>query len=135
MAAENQVRYKVGGMDCASCATKIDTAVRRVPGGEGGSVAVAARTMTLPPDGTSDLGAIEKKVAGLGYSLRALGQKRPVEAGSARHEHGADGSHDHHSHDGEDAHRHDGGHDHAHHDRKEIEGLHGHDHGPMEGPW
>ena len=29
-----QTRYRVEGMDCAGCATKIDTAVRRMPGVE-----------------------------------------------------------------------------------------------------
>jgi Cd2+/Zn2+-exporting ATPase len=29
-----QTRYRVEGMDCASCASKIDTAVRRMPGVE-----------------------------------------------------------------------------------------------------
>jgi len=126
MTATNQARYKVGGMDCASCATKIDTAVRRMPGVEDVSVSVAAGTMTLSHDGTSDLGAIEKKVVGLGYSLRALGKKAPVEAEHHEHSHHHDGEHDHHHHDG---------HDHSADDASEIEGLHGHDHGPMEGPW
>ena len=30
--AETRTRYRVEGMDCAACAAKIDTAVRRVPG-------------------------------------------------------------------------------------------------------
>ena len=30
-------RFRVEGMDCASCAAKVTTAVRRVPGGEDGS--------------------------------------------------------------------------------------------------
>ncbi|CDZ43707.1 heavy metal translocating P-type ATPase [Neorhizobium galegae] len=146
MNATTQARYKVGGMDCASCATKIDTAVRRMPGVEDVSVSVASGTMTVKHDGTGDLGAIEKKVVGLGYSLRALGQK----AGEDARRRGVEGlppsalpgispsrgeigkTHDHHHH-----HDHDGGHDHSHHDHgtTEIEGLHGHDHGPMDGPW
>jgi len=131
MAARNEARYKVGGMDCASCAAKIDTAVRRMPGVEDVSVSVSAGTMTVSHDGTSDLGAIEKRVTGLGYSLRALGRKALV--GESRevhdHRHDHDGRHDH-------THHH-GGHDHSHHERDhaEIEGLHGHDHGPMDGPW
>ncbi|MFB9948570.1 heavy metal translocating P-type ATPase [Rhizobium puerariae] len=152
MTVTNQARYKVGGMDCASCATKIDTAVRRMPGVEDVSVSVAAGTMTVDHDGTSDLTAIERKVTGLGYSLRALGKKPP--AGAERHDHGHDHdaqghahvhgpdcTHDHgqHRHDHEGAHghahRHGGGHDHRADAGQEIEGLHGHDHGPMEGPW
>ncbi|KAB1083396.1 cadmium-translocating P-type ATPase [Neorhizobium galegae] len=146
MNATTQARYKVGGMDCASCATKIDTAVRRMPGVEDVSVSVASGTMTVKHDGTGDLGAIEKKVVGLGYSLRALGQKAGEDARRRRVEglppsalpgispsRGEIGkTHDHHHH-----HDHDGAHDHSHHDHgtPEIEGLHGHDHGPMDGPW
>ncbi|RWX81715.1 cadmium-translocating P-type ATPase [Neorhizobium lilium] len=134
MTAEDQVRYKVGGMDCASCATKIDTAVRRVPGVTDVSVSVGAGTMTVRHDGSADLGAMERKVAGLGYPLRALGRKAPAageDTGSIHHDHDHDHHHDH---------GHDGGHDHGTHDHKhaheaKIEGLHGHDHGPMDGPW
>lgn len=145
----HQARYKVGGMDCASCAAKIDTAARRIAGVEDVSVSVAAGTMTVSHDGSADLAAMEKKVSGLGYSLRALGKKGRVEGGvpssvlpdispSGRedapshdhHEHGPGCSHDHGGHHG-------GGHDHEDHDHDhaEIEGLHGHDHAPMDGPW
>ncbi len=143
MAELTRARYKVGGMDCASCAAKIDTAVRRMPGVAEVSVSVSAGTMTVEHDDTSDLGAIEKKVSGLGYSLRALGQK-PAAASPAHphsadhaHQHGPNCNHDHHDHSSE--HEHAGAHDHHHHGdaSKEaaIEGLHGHDHGPMDGPW
>ncbi|MBN9921096.1 cation transporter, partial [Listeria monocytogenes] len=44
-----QSRYRVDGMDCASCAAKIDTAVRRVPGVEDVSVSATAGTMTVRP--------------------------------------------------------------------------------------
>ncbi|HEY0033741.1 MAG TPA: cation transporter, partial [Devosia sp.] len=33
-------RFRVEGMDCASCATKVDTAVRRIDGIEDVSVSV-----------------------------------------------------------------------------------------------
>ncbi|OCJ10212.1 ATPase [Rhizobium sp. AC44/96] len=130
-------RYRVGGMDCASCAAKIDTAVRRMPGVADVKVSVTAATMTVRHDGSSDLLAIERKVTGLGYSLAPTGDH-------AKHGHEApshatcDHDHHHHEHDGHDQ----GGHDHAHHDHgsehgkaAEIEGLHGHDHTPMSGPW
>ncbi len=124
-------RFRVEGMDCASCAAKIDTAVRRMPGVEDVAVSVTAGTMTLRHDGTSDLAAIEKKISGLGYSVAQLG------AASDRH---AAHSHNHdHTH-GACGHDHDHGHhdDHAHaddHDHDTVEGLHGHDHTPMSGPW
>ncbi|MDO9417687.1 heavy metal translocating P-type ATPase [Pararhizobium sp.] len=133
-----QTRYRIGGMDCASCAAKIDTAVRRMPGVEDVSVSVAAGTMLLSHGPDSDLAAIEKKVAGLGYSVIPLA-KHATPAASA---HTHDPGHDHEDHSGHD-HQ---GHDHAGHDHKghehakepaepEIEGLHGHDHPPASGPW
>ena len=122
MAETSQAKYRVGGMDCASCASKIDTAVRRLPGVEDVAVSVTAGTMTVSHDGSSDLGAIEKRVTGLGYSVvpMPLGkQSAPAPSPHAHHDH------------------HHAGHDHSHHDHDhaEIEGLHGHDHAPMDGPW
>ena len=67
-----QTRYRVEGMDCASCATKIDTAVRRMPGVSDVAVSVTAGTMTVSHDGASDLAAIEKKLTGLGYAVAPL---------------------------------------------------------------
>lgn len=125
-ATTRQVRYKIGGMDCASCATKIDTAVRRIAGVEDVAVSVSAGTMTLSHDGSTDLNAVEKKVSGLGYSLRALGNKPVSGIGATHrpHEHDAGCSHDHH------------GHDNDHNNRGEVsESSHGHDHAAMDGPW
>ncbi|NEJ25165.1 heavy metal translocating P-type ATPase [Rhizobium leguminosarum] len=150
--AESETRYRVGGMDCAACATKIDTAVRRVAGVADVSVSVMAGTMTVRHDGSSDLKVIEKKVTGLGYSVAPLaGSAAPAhtQGSQHRHDHGHDcgdhAGHDHdhtvHDHEGHDhaGHSHDhASHDHDHphdHREKEIEGLHGHDHAPMAGPW
>ncbi|MBB5668347.1 Cd2+/Zn2+-exporting ATPase [Rhizobium leguminosarum] len=146
MAETSETRYRVGGMDCAACASKIDTAVRRVAGVADVSVSVMAGTMTVRHDGSSDLKAIEKKVTGLGYSVSPFaGSAAPAhERGSHDHhdhDHGDHAGHDHdHGHDDHDhaGHDHDhAGHDHDHaaHGETEIEGLHGHDHGPMSGPW
>ncbi|NYJ12610.1 Cd2+/Zn2+-exporting ATPase [Rhizobium leguminosarum] len=142
MAETNETRYRVGGMDCAACASKIDTAVRRVAGVADVSVSVMAGTMTVRHDGSSDLKAIEKKVTGLGYSVSPFaGSAAPAhERGSHDHhdhDHGDHAGHDHEGHD-HAGHDHDhAGHDHDHaaHGETEIEGLHGHDHGPMTGPW
>ncbi len=127
MAETNETRYRVGGMDCAACATKIDTAVRRVAGVADVSVSVVSGTMTVRHDGSSDLKAIEKRVTGLGYSVSLF-------AGSAAQaqDHGP---HDHHDHGDHAGHDHD--HDHVGHDhgKKKIEGLHGHAHAPMTGSW
>lgn len=136
MAETSETRYRVGGMDCAACATKIDAAVRRVAGVADVSVSVMAGTMTVRHDG-SDLKAIEKKVTGLGYSVSPFaGSAAPIpERGLHRHDHHHDhGDHADHHHAGHD-HSHEGhGHDHAR-GEKEIEGLHGHGYMPMTGPW
>ncbi|MBY5669294.1 cadmium-translocating P-type ATPase [Rhizobium leguminosarum] len=126
--AESETRYRVGGMDCAACASKIDTAVRRVAGVADVSVSVMAGTMTVRHDGSSDLKAIENKVTGLGYSVAPLaGTAAPAHIQGSQHRH--DHGHDHRDHAGHD-------HDHPHdHGEKEIEGLHEHDHAPMAGPW
>ena len=130
MAEAIQTRYRVDGMDCAGCAAKIDTAVRRMPGVEDVSVSVTAGTMTVRHGDASDLAAIAKKVAGLGYSVSALADKG--ETGPA------DGaqtccSHDHATHG-----------DHGHSvqagpfgltGKNTDESLHGHDHGTSSGPW
>ncbi|HEV7248002.1 MAG TPA: heavy metal translocating P-type ATPase [Shinella sp.] len=127
MSDVKETRFRVGGMDCASCASKIDTAVRRMPGVSDVSVSVTAGTMRVQHDAASDLEAIARKVTGLGYAVTPA--TTVAEKPAAEHEHGPGCSHDH-----------DHGHDHSHgHDHKPkaaaVEGLHGHDHGPTEGPW
>jgi Cd2+/Zn2+-exporting ATPase len=150
MAEATQTRYRVEGMDCASCASKIDTAVRRMPGVTDVSVSVTAGTMTVNHDDASDLTAIAKKVTGLGYSVSQIAGKPAPGAETKQaccgHDHGEHG-HDGHDHSKHDQAKHDhadhdhGGHDHAGHDHAKpaakdaVEGLHGHDHGPTNGPW
>ncbi|MBX4977855.1 cadmium-translocating P-type ATPase [Rhizobium lentis] len=132
MAETSDTRYRVGGMDCAACATKIDAAVRRVAGVADVSVSVMAGTMTVRHDG-SDLKAIEKKVTGLGYSVSPFaGSAAPVpERGLHHHDHGDHADHDHANHDhGHEGHSHDRA-----HGEKEIKGLHGHGYAPMTGTW
>ncbi|SCB25694.1 heavy metal translocating P-type ATPase [Rhizobium hainanense] len=157
-----QSRYRVEGMDCASCAAKIDTAVRRLQGVEDVSVSVTAGTMTVKHQRDPDLlPNIAKRVTGLGYKVFPLPQSNvstpKVEendhacgCGHDHHKHESDGhdhaghSHDHHhdhdhgDHDhGAAGHRHDhAGHNHTTEEREAaVAGLHGHDHGPSTGPW
>ncbi|OAP41522.1 ATPase [Sinorhizobium glycinis] len=96
-----ETRYRVDGMDCASCAAKIDTAVRRVVGVEDVSVSVTAATMTVRHADHADVGpAINRKVVGLGYGLSPLagearsGSSLPGAHACCGHPHGAEG-HDH----------------------------------------
>ena len=157
-----QSRYRVEGMDCASCATKIDTAVRRLPGVEDVSVSVTAGTMTVKHQDDATLApAITKRVTGLGYKVVPLPQSvtpavvKVEEEDHAcgcchdhhdhkSHDHGhEEHDHDHHDHDhgdhdhGVKGHQHDhAGHSHAAKDQDAaVAGLHGHDHGPTAGPW
>ncbi|NKJ06635.1 heavy metal translocating P-type ATPase [Rhizobium sp. SG741] len=150
-----QSRYRVDGMDCASCAAKIDTAVRRLQGVEDVSVSVTAGTMTVKHQGDDTLApAIAKRVTGLGYKIIPLPQSSAPAAkedeshacgcGHDHHDHQAQG-HDHkdHNHDHGHGDRGTGSHEHAHpgqsHDAHghaaTVAGLHGHDHGPSIGPW
>lgn len=129
--------WKVGGMDCASCATKIRGAVERLPGVSDVRLSVMSETLTLSLDADQTTPeAIEKRVSGLGYTTAALA-KAPVEKPAAK---GSCCGHDHHDHDhGGHQHDHAGhehgdtcrpghAHDHDHHD-------HGHDHaGHKHGP-
>ena len=122
-----QSRYRVDGMDCASCAAKIDTAVRRVPGVSDVAVSATAGTMTVHHDGKSDLAAIERQVTGLGYAIAPL----TTAPGPRASKPDCDHDHDDHDHGGHDhgADRHVGG------SAEELAALHGHDHGPTNGPW
>ncbi|GGA90837.1 ATPase [Brucella endophytica] len=71
-------------MDCASCAAKIDTAVRRLPGVRDVSVSVTKGRMTVNHDGTATAEEIAAKVTGLGYKTSLFAHERgekPAERG------------------------------------------------------
>ena len=66
------VRYRVTGMDCASCATKIEKAVRGV-GVAAVKVSTATQIMTLRADDPeAQLPTVEGAVTALGYQLDRL---------------------------------------------------------------
>ncbi|MEE7494776.1 heavy metal translocating P-type ATPase [Methylobacterium oryzae] len=60
-------RLRVSGMDCASCAAKVETAVRRLPDIERVEVSVAKETLTVRHGPGTDVRAIAAAVRGLGY--------------------------------------------------------------------
>jgi Cd2+/Zn2+-exporting ATPase len=130
MDAARRTRYRIAGMDCAACAARIDSAVRGVPGVEDVAVSVAAGTMMLQHGVGCDLGPVEKRVAALGYGIAPVGA--PDASTPADRDHACSG-HDHsHARDhGHHRHGRDAGGKHA----AAEAGLHGHDHGPSEGPW
>ncbi len=67
MSEGNQMRFRVGGMDCASCASKIDTAVRRMDGVEDVSVSVTNGSLTVTHADSLGSDAIARQVSRLGY--------------------------------------------------------------------
>ena len=143
MSAE-KTRYRIEGMDCASCAMKIETAVRRVDGVASVAVSVTAGTMTVEHAG-ADLPLVERRVAGLGYGITPMASAATAPAAAAGHHHvhgpGCGHDHDHEAHDHS-------GHDHAGgaHDAPSRSDGHvparapagdGHDHAhlALDGPW
>jgi Co/Zn/Cd efflux system component/copper chaperone CopZ len=90
MSAAATARYHVTGMDCASCAAKIEGAARKVSGVEDVKVSIASQIMTLEVDDAAlRLPAVETAVTDLGYQLSRLGA--PKSPGSEHdHEEGAD---------------------------------------------
>jgi Cd2+/Zn2+-exporting ATPase len=102
-----QTRFRIEGMDCAGCARKIDTAVRRLPGVADVMVSATAGTMAVRHTAESDLNALQKKVTGLGYGIAPFtSAAKPV--GTAAHGH-------------------------SHEEAREA--THNHDHAPTSGPW
>src|SRR5436309_2523078 len=102
-----KLKYRIGGMDCASCVQKIENAVRRLPGVDEVGVSLAAGTMTVQPNGTLTKGAIEQQVKALGYSIAPATAKNRAPVQPPGHDH----DHDHHGHGDHDGHDH-GGHSH-----------------------
>ena len=122
-ASQRLTRFRVEGMDCASCAAKIDRAVRRLPEISDVRVSVVAGTMTVAHGEGTDLADVARKVDSLGYRTSLLAR----EPASGRDgESTSDGTaccsghdHDHGDHD----HDHRDDHDHQHH------------HARIDGPW
>lgn len=127
--ADNSIdtRFRVAGMDCAACATKVEAATRRVSGVETVSVSVTAGTMTVRHAPATDLTQIAKKIGDVGYTASLLAGR-----GSSAEKIPADHDHDH-DHAGQDHDR--GRAPSVRDDKDKLEGLHGHDHDVDEGPW
>ena len=60
-------RYRVSGMDCGSCAAKIETALRRVPGIREVRVSVPGGTVTVSHEAALGADAVVRPLAALGY--------------------------------------------------------------------
>ena len=83
---DGRYRFRVSGMDCASCANTISTAIGGLPGVSDIKVSVAREMMTLALDETRTSAAtIEEKVRGLGYGVeRADAPDAPVPRPAAK---------------------------------------------------
>ena len=69
-AATDTIRYHVTGMDCSSCAAKIEGAARTVEGVADVKVSIASQIMTLEIDDPARrLPMLETAVTNLGYQL------------------------------------------------------------------
>lgn len=75
-AAESETfRYHVAGIDCPSCAAKIEGAARKVEGVGEVKVSIASQTMNLTvSDPSRRLPVLERAVADLGYRLDRIGE-------------------------------------------------------------
>lgn len=92
MSVAATARYHVTGMDCASCAAKIEGAARKVWGVSDVKVSIASQIMTLEVDdpGTR-LPAVENAVTELGYQLDRLDAPK---TSAGEHDHDEDGDDD-----------------------------------------
>ncbi|WP_303718313.1 heavy metal translocating P-type ATPase [Brevundimonas naejangsanensis] len=77
-----ETRYRVTGMDCASCGSKVDTAVRKLPGVTDVAVAVSSGLLKVQHDAGFAGEGVLRQVRNLGYGVEALTPLEPS-AGSA----------------------------------------------------
>lgn len=73
-ARTDTIRYHVTGMDCSSCAAKVEGAARKVEGVADVKVSIASQIMTLEVDNpAARLPVVESAVTSLGYQLDRIG--------------------------------------------------------------
>ena len=85
---KQKTRFNVGGMDCASCATKIENAVTRLSGVSDVSVSVQTGGLTVTHDETLQSSSVEQQVKKLGYTIS-------LASSAKRHDDHAGHAHDH----------------------------------------
>lgn len=90
--------WRVGGMDCASCAAKVERAVSRLPGVQDIQVNLMAETLTARLSPGGDPAAVAQAVGALGYTATPGGGA--ASSGHAGHDHSGHG-HGAHEHDDE----------------------------------
>ncbi|GGF35886.1 heavy metal-transporting ATPase [Youhaiella tibetensis] len=112
------LNWRVEGMDCASCAAKIRTALERMPGVSEVAITHTTEKLSLKlAEGGAAPEAIEKQISQLGYAARPFTGAAPT---APRHDH-AEGEHDH---------------DHDHdHDHGAVGHVHGEEPGDRDKAW
>lgn len=74
-APSSKIRYHITGMDCPSCAAKIEGVVRKIEGVAEVKVSIASQIMTLEVDDSIiRLPMMENAITGLGYQLDRVGE-------------------------------------------------------------
>ncbi|AYM61648.1 cadmium-translocating P-type ATPase [Agrobacterium fabrum] len=130
----NALIFSVGGMDCGSCAAKIETALSRLPGVGDVKVSVARERLNLSlAENKTPVEKIEDTLRKLGFKPALLPQEKTAREKTPDHNHNHDhatcgGHHHDHDHSGHDHSGHDhAAHDHSGHDHQSCKG-HDHDH-------
>lgn len=76
------MKYRIEGMDCASCIGKIETALKRMPGVSDVKLNFATETLelSLAPDAPTQASDIEKTIKSLGFGISADTGQQTVSA-------------------------------------------------------
>src|SRR5687767_4203872 len=78
MAEAIKTKYRVGGMDCAACASKIENAVSRIPGVSEVGASYTAGTLNVVHDNVPFI-AIQKAIKPLGYTVAPSDAPAPAD--------------------------------------------------------
>jgi Cd2+/Zn2+-exporting ATPase len=88
MSLQNSVtRFRVGGMDCAACAAKIENAVSRLPEVNRAAASFTAGTLAVTHAGPLSSAAVERQVKALGYSIASAERNRGGDGERQSHSH------------------------------------------------
>jgi len=81
-----RLRFKVEGMDCASCARTVETGVGRIAGVSAITISTATETLSLSAASSGTAEVVEKVVRDLGYKPTLLKPDAPFPAPSPQNE-------------------------------------------------
>ena len=92
---EQQTRFRITGMDCAACGTKVETALRRLQGIRDVQVSVPNGTALVTHVGSAPSPEIARQVAALGYAVAGQEERFGARAESVGEAEAAAGLHSH----------------------------------------